>query len=276
MAKRHTRRKALASIGVGLSGIAGLSGVSGGQPGGNRNDGRSQKEIIEDSYRILQKTGEREKRVQYLENHGLETSYEEITVEVSNKSGEVGTQEIRRANIELGMSMTKGWYDDYYTAGVDWRYTDLYEENDSGGYEQKWGMEAPYDILGITWYEDWWDYNTTNQDETMSTSDHVWYRSGTFTGGPAFNIAESADDSAGNGDPSDYCYANVYLDPIGDYEPNERKVDAKYVHNYRRTDIESVGVSWDSITVNLSNNTYQNEFDQDDDGNFLRVYQSDV
>lgn len=214
--------------------------------------------------------------MQYLENHGLETSYQEITVEVSNKSGEVGTQEIRRANIELGMSMTKGWFDDYYTAGVDWRYTDLYEENSYGGYEQKWGMEPPYDIVGITWYEDWWNYHSRTQDETMSTSNHVWYRSGTFTGGPGFNVAESADDSAGNGEPSDYCYANVYLEPIGDYEPDERKVDAKYVHNYRRTDIESVGVSWDSIVVNLSDNTYQNEFDQDDDGNLLRVFQSDV
>jgi len=89
-------------------------------------------------------------------------------------------------------------------------------------------------------------------------------------------VAESADDSAGYDKPSDYCYASVYLEPIGDYEPDERKVDAVYTHNYRRTDIESVGVSWDSAYVDLSNNTYQNTFDQDDDGNFLRVYQSDV
>lgn len=274
MKRNSTRRKTLALIGTGLTGVAGLSGISSAQRG--MGNGRSREEIIEQSYKILERTGEREKRVKFLENHGLETSYQEVTFDIEHQSDGVGTQEIQRANIELGISISKGWFFDRYTVGVDWRYTDLYEEDSRGNIVEKWGMENPYDILAITWDEDWWNYDSLDPDETLHTSEHVSYRDGTFTGGPAFNIDDDADDGAELNEPSDYNHASVDLVPIGDYEPDERKVSATYFHNYRRVSIESVSVSWDSVSVSVSNNTYQNIFDQDESGDFLRVFQSDI
>ena len=175
-----TRRSTVISIGTGIAGIAGISsGVL-----GKREDKKEKEDkIIEQSYHILSKTGERSKRIQFLEQHGLETNYEEFTPTIAKtfkQDGEVGIQQIYRSNIDIGFSLTKGWFQDYYTVGMDWKYTDLFED---GQFPFDYYLEDPDDIVGLYWDDNWWDYHYGSPSQNFSTSEDVSYRSGSFGGG---------------------------------------------------------------------------------------------
>lgn len=259
------RRAFLKTTGIGFAVVGTFAATASAKP--------ASREDIEQSLRVKEETGSIEKWHQFLRNRGSDVTSETATYEMpveANSSGDVSTQDWTKA--ELDITLTIGGYcttdgPEYY-ADLSWSYDDA---ADSGNYGYG---RLPLDIAGISYDYDWWDLTSYSVSEATSTSSYVTTREESFTGtGPAFEVNDY--DISYDGAEQDLHYGGVYLEPIGDYSPSERRLQGGYTHTWNSITIDSVSVSFPAgVGVSVSDATYKwNTKTEQDQDTLLRVSQ---
>ena len=244
------RRSFLRTVGVGAAGLTAFSGVT-------RAEEPTRDEIMEQSYHILEKTGDSEKRRKYLRNHGFGTATDRHQFSFPQKGpGKQTNLETDDLDIEINLFVDR---DGVYTADLTWYY-EWGSWGDSG--------DPPVDIAGVGWDSDWWDYEDYNLEEsTHNSGDGVSYRDGTSGSGPAFDVDDYNLFRYGDDGPH---YFSVDIVPKGDYESDERRIQGAYSHTWESVDINGVSVGYPSgVSVTVGNSSKEWTTDTEKDGSTL-------
>lgn len=262
-----SRRMALKASAASIGTMAGATSIAAAAPD------RSYRERIYASHKVLENRGP-EAQKEFLQNHGIG---------VTRQSG---TAALRPTNND-GPSTQ----DSNFSAGDDATfYFSLYTDCDSNGYpdgtytaEFAWDYDEgefldddPLDVAAITWNKGW-DYD--DYDDFYYTShDDVSYRSGTSGEGPAFNVRDVMDQSR-----TGWWYCGTHIEPIGDYDYDERILAAAYTHTWTvegEPYIDSVGVSYPpGISISFKDSddeAREKTIDRDSSGELFRESQSDA
>ncbi|ERJ05515.1 hypothetical protein HLRTI_002493 [Halorhabdus tiamatea SARL4B] len=125
--------------------------------------------------------------------------------------------------------------DGSYQINMEWTY-DGDAWFDSNGYE-------PEDVAGIYYNPNKWDFYSNSLSETTSTTGNVTAEDDDLSHGVGFSVN---DHQPGN----DYCSASVRVEPVGDYDPDERWVRGEYIHTWNDSDVDySIGVGPSGISI---------------------------
>lgn len=235
-----------------------------------RARGPSSREVVEQSLRLKEATNDIDKWKEYLRNQGFSVASDSHTYEIPKSTDGVSTQEVNTDELHIDISLSYDCEDVYY-ADLSWQYVD-----DTDDWHTPIG-DVPYDGAGIGFDSDWWDLHSYTISDTTETSQYVSYRDGTADGtGPAFNVDDDQKYHDDNWDSVEYC--GLYLDPIGDYSYDERRLQGGYGHTWENISVESisVGFPW-AISVTVTDETYRWETDtEEDEDTLLRLAQSDA
>ncbi|MFC6731692.1 hypothetical protein [Haladaptatus sp. GCM10025893] len=151
-----------------------------------------------------------------------------------------------------------------YYAELIWTYN--WEWDDSG--------QKPNDRVGIGYENQWWDFESYNVSETTETSTYVTPNENEFGDGPSFEVDDYY--IGWDGAENDQHWAGVYLEPVGNYTSDERRIQGGYSHIWNNVSIDSVSIGYPwGVSVSVSDSRYEWRTTTDDSGNLLRVRQED-
>lgn len=226
---------------------------------------------IEHSLRVKEATNSIDKWHAFLRQRGIDVRSMTRRYQMPAKnSGEIGTQHWYPDELDITITISaSGCTGDEYYVDLTWSYINDTSDGHVGG-------ELPVDIAGLYWDPNWWDLTSNDTSQSLTSSDYVWYRDGSFDGdGPAFNVDDL---SIYAHDETDIWYCGAYLIPLGDYTASERRVYAEYSHTWNDVSIDSVSVSYPAgLSVSVSNETYEWTTDTEKDGStLLYVHQNDA
>lgn len=257
---RRTALKATAAI-AGISGIPNVVGAVDSSP--------DFKDIVRNSYRQLDNGATIEDRDEYLRDHGFNVHSNKKVVTIDRYIGDsseeevgpdsIGTESFTKDEIQFSSSIIRE-NSGHYHAGFEWKY----EWDDGTGF-------VPKDRVGLGFESQWWDWGFDNIYSTTETSDNVSVDEGNFGAGAAFTVKDE------NGDPGDYEWAGVYVEPVGDYGESERRIQPSYVHLWNHVQITGISVGWPAgISVDVTTTESKWKAITDQDGDFLQVSQEDA
>ena len=217
---RHGRRKALQILGSGALATTGVSGVVAG-----KSNEKGFKTIIKESHQYRERVDDDDKWVEYLNDRGVEGSYQSYRIRVPEQDDGtgVGTNEYLQSEVELQMGIFADPYSSAYYVEQWWSYDDSWETAKG---------EYPLDQVGLAYDRNWWDWESDDVSELTETSTYVEpnVTAGTFDGtGPGYDVKDRA--AWKNGDAGNRHYAGIHLLPTGS-DDNTRRVYGAYVHNY--------------------------------------------
>jgi hypothetical protein len=235
------RRSFLSAVGVGLGTAAVPTGLGSASTDGDATFRR----MIEQSHDVKRRGGSVSDWHEHLADAGVAFGRRRLHTPVpagvdrgsgdraatAGPGGGYGPDEI-----DLMLTLSTASCTDLYYAELSWHY----EPGRSGGWDNA-GM-APPDAAAIAYENQWWRLADNSIDSATSTSSLVSYAKDSYTGnGPGFKIR---DGEIYRG--SSTHWSGVYLDPVGSYGPDERRVFGNYAHTWR-------GFSWDpSISVSVT------------------------
>lgn len=258
-----TNRRTVLKATAGLAAMSSVAGVA----NATRETKTRLERTVDEAHRILEKTGDREKYIDYMAKR-TNTTWVNRTYSVPHGSSEddgPSTEKISRSDLDISIMLSVDCWGDasQYYADLSWSY------------DSSW-TEPPYDYAGLIWDTNWWDlYYDDSYSDSFPTSDYVSYKDGTFTGdGPAFEV----DDYLGY---DSYCWGGAYITPIGDYSSTQRRVYGRYSHTWDRVEVQSVSIGFSasgpSLSVSLSDETKEWQTDSEQDGDTpLYVHQNDA
>jgi len=254
----YTRRTAIK--------LAAATGVLGGFPIiGGANDQESEfEDHIRRSYELLRSGATHEARKRFLEARGLSVYETRHTFKMPAHADEVGTDSFDSNELDIRLNLIAGCAGGRYYAENVWEY----DWDIGGGYGQK-----PNDRIGIGFETQWWAYSSSSVSDTTETSSLVQPNESEFGDGPAFEMNDASVDAEDGRH-----WAGVYLDPVGDYSSNERRVQGGYSHLWNGVTIENVSVGLPkgiSVAVSNETNEWRTWTEQDND-TMLKAYQEDA
>ncbi len=202
-----------------------------------------------------------EVRENYLNDHGIVGEESAYTYTIERDDEGVGQQNYDKDELDIVCRLWHDCPDGLYYAEVVWEYAwDGIEEG-----------KKPHDRVGIGYERQWWDYSSYDVSETTETSYLVEPEPDEFGDGAVFKM----NDYEANKNRQYWC--GLYLDPVGDYSSDERRVQAGYAHTWGQTVIENVSVGFPAgISITASNEDKYWETKTEIGGSYLlRVAQKD-
>jgi hypothetical protein len=257
------RRTYLRTAATGLAGTAGFASTAAGK--------RDGKEIVEQSLRVKDATNSIDRWHEYLRDRGFGVASDShrFAIDVDGPSTDhYKDQKFLDITITLSIDCS---YDGTYYTDLSWTY------EEDGAWLHDAAGAPPVDIAGIGYHIDWWDLESYTISETTSMSEYVSYRDGTADGtGPGFEMDDDAMSYYGDDDDIHWC--GLYIEPIGDYDSDERRLQGGYTHTWKEVTIDSVSVSYPGgVSVSVSDETKSWDTDTEQDGDtLLRLRQSDA
>lgn len=233
--------------------------------GATRSSDQPFKSKIKASHRLLENGATHEERESFLEKHGVTFAKNRYVYQIPAHDDGMGTMSYEENDLDITIYLWHNCPDGQYYAELIWTY--LWEWYDSGS--------RPNDRVGIGYNNEWWDYESYSISTTTETSTYVTPNEDEFGEGPAFEVDDYqlGLDSA----ESDQHWAGVYLEPVGNYTSDERRIQGGYAHLWEGVTIESVSVGYPwGISVSVSDTNYKWETATEIDGDtLLRVAQED-
>lgn len=210
---RVRRRRFLSGVGA-----TALSSPLVGSAAGRAGDARS---IYERANEIRTKAGQRAWKL-FLQSQGIQVA----SVSTAFNKTEDGVSIQHYDNVDgspsdcdicLNFSLLWNSFDYHYAIDCSWTY-------DPEGFFN--AAEDPYDVLGLYYNAQHWDYDSNNLYDTSYTSNKgvVEVSDDTVENGLAFVIEDSISDE------DEYYWAGVKIQPTGDYSSSERYVYGEYTH----------------------------------------------
>lgn len=253
------------------------------------------KEHVQASRKLVNAGADQSERDEYLRDRGAQTTnsnqykLSDLDVDLGTKSqiepDSVDSQTTDPEALgvsydpeDLDINMYLVEWEDHYYAELYWTHMNPYHPDQRRGWSHR-SWEGLYSRVGMAYEEDWWNFADTSLEETTETSALVEPAESEFGSGPSYKVDAQSVDYNLNPERHDPLSAGVYLDPIGDYDPQERKIQGAFslVWMDFLPGIDDVSVSFPAgITVSPSFGTSQwktaTKRDQD---TLLRVRQDD-
>lgn len=282
-----SRRKMLSAVSTVVAAGAGLGTAS----GRRREHGshRAFKKAVAEANEIREQTDSQKAWEQRLQEHGYEPTSKKMVFDAQTGTpieSKAQAQELRKEWMEFDISLVMSCYarSDILYADFSWKYHSSCE-NDWRGPALCTGIgESPMDFAGLYYYPDWFtlDPSTNDMDELTYTypSSHVTYKDGSDQGdGLLWEVDDAAitpDDGGWDGSQTSRASAGMYVKPINDYDPIERRIFAEYAHTNGHLGVDSVGLTYpEGITLNVSHTVEKSVWDTNNDNERLMVREND-
>lgn len=222
---------------------------------------KSLEDHIQQSHEMLEGGASLEERETYLENENITSDKSQQTFKIQREDS-VSPQSFDSDELDITAYLWHSCDDGEYYAELVWDY-----EWDVGSYGA-----PPNDRVGIGFNSEWWDYSSYSISDTTETSNLVTPNESEFGSGPAFLVND--DDVP---DENNQYWAGVYLDAVGDYTEDERRIQGGYSHLWEGVSVDSVSVSYPvGVSVSVSDHTYEWTTPTEQDGDtLLRLSQAD-
>lgn len=240
------------------------------------------KRIVEEANNILKEGGGREDREDFLKNEGLyiakntgEYTYSDLddTSKDKEPTDDVtpDSTAIDKEELDIEIELVTDGFGTYYSS-LTWEY-----DKELDGFAQ-----LPSDRVGIGFDVNWWEYRWNSISTTTSTSHGIiepneeeWGPDdpSNISGGAVFTVETTPQ----NIDVDDTYSAGVYLDPIGNYPEEQRRVQGSYNANNGVGSIDSVSIGFGPISVSSSIGVHSwTTITENDQDTLLRLSQEDA
>lgn len=226
------------------------------------------KETIQKALRIKERTGSLEKYEKYLHNQGFSKTKEQHSYTLPNHDEPDGpsTEEISESDLDITIYLWVDCSGNPYYGELNWSYNFGYYNTGAD----------PVDVAGIGYDSSWWDLHSYSISETTEASTYVTPNDDYFDGsGPGFDVNDW--NAYQDGEDTGH-YAGVYIEPVGSYGTDERRIQGAYTHTWSSGSVTGGGASWPagiSISVESTTEKWRTRTKQDGD-TLLRLAQSDA